>query len=218
MTEAERRPPLGPGEPAPDFTLPLVNREGTVSLRDYRGRNPVLLAIFRGLHCAFCRRHLAQLGSTRDKLREAGIEVLAITASPLERARLYTRFRPLRVPLAADPELVTHRLYGLPRHAPTPEFHLWIQSKYHELARELGRPLPDNAPYTDLVETVGRLEDFEMTEADWKDRRRGEGLIGQFLVDPDGIVRWANIEGATEATGLAGFPSADQLLAAARRI
>jgi peroxiredoxin len=43
-------PPLRPGDPAPAFTLPAVNRDGPVSLDDYRGRSPVLLALFRGLH------------------------------------------------------------------------------------------------------------------------------------------------------------------------
>jgi peroxiredoxin len=39
-----------------------------VSLDDYRGRSPVLLAMFRGLYCPFCRRSIAQLGTTTDKL------------------------------------------------------------------------------------------------------------------------------------------------------
>ena len=42
--------PLCPGDPAPDFALPAVNREGQVSLADYRGRSPVLIGLFRGLH------------------------------------------------------------------------------------------------------------------------------------------------------------------------
>ena len=50
MTTVELRPPVRSGEPAPDFTLPAANREGTVSLADYRGRSPVLLAMFRGLY------------------------------------------------------------------------------------------------------------------------------------------------------------------------
>jgi peroxiredoxin len=50
MTTVERRPPVQPGEPAPDFTLPAANREGSVSLADYRGRSPLLLALYRGLY------------------------------------------------------------------------------------------------------------------------------------------------------------------------
>ncbi len=42
--------PLRPGDPAPHFALPAVNREGQVSLDDYRGRSPVLLGLFLGLH------------------------------------------------------------------------------------------------------------------------------------------------------------------------
>jgi peroxiredoxin len=50
MTQTEPRPPLAPGEPAPDFVLPSGHGEGTVSLAEYRGRSPVLLALFRGLY------------------------------------------------------------------------------------------------------------------------------------------------------------------------
>ena len=42
--------PLGLGDSAPQFTLPAVNRDGKVSLDDYRGRSPVLVGLFRGLH------------------------------------------------------------------------------------------------------------------------------------------------------------------------
>ena len=41
---------LGAGDHAPHFALPAVNREGQVSLDDYRGRGAVLVALFRGLH------------------------------------------------------------------------------------------------------------------------------------------------------------------------
>ena len=46
------KPPrqLEPGDPAPGFTLPAAHGEGTVSLADYRGRSPLLVALFRGLY------------------------------------------------------------------------------------------------------------------------------------------------------------------------
>ena len=66
-----RQSPLQPGDPAPDFVLPAVDRDGTVSLADYRGKTPVLLAPMRGLYCAFCRRHIVQMGFTRQKLRRS---------------------------------------------------------------------------------------------------------------------------------------------------
>jgi peroxiredoxin len=47
MTTVESRAPLQPGEPAPEFTLPTVPDEGSVSLADYRGRSPLLLVLLR---------------------------------------------------------------------------------------------------------------------------------------------------------------------------
>jgi peroxiredoxin len=38
--------PLRPGDTAFSITLPAGNREGQVSLEDYRGRRPVLIARF----------------------------------------------------------------------------------------------------------------------------------------------------------------------------
>jgi peroxiredoxin len=50
MVSGERRSPVQPGEPAPDFTLPAAHGEGFVSLAHYRGRSPLLLALYRGLY------------------------------------------------------------------------------------------------------------------------------------------------------------------------
>ena len=82
MSTVAPRSPVQPGDPAPTFTLPAVEREGTVSLADYRGKSPLPLSINRGLWCSFCRRHLALLRGMRQRLRELGVETLAIVASP----------------------------------------------------------------------------------------------------------------------------------------
>jgi AhpC/TSA family len=37
-----------------------------VSLSDYRGSSSVLLALFRGLWCPFCRRAIVQMGVLHD--------------------------------------------------------------------------------------------------------------------------------------------------------
>ncbi|HLE85180.1 MAG TPA: hypothetical protein VJG13_12645 [Thermoanaerobaculia bacterium] len=50
MNANDRSAPVGPGEPAPDFTLPAAHGEGSVSLDEYRGQSPVLVALFRGLY------------------------------------------------------------------------------------------------------------------------------------------------------------------------
>lgn len=223
MVTTTSRPPVSPGEAAPDFVLPVVNQDGTetVSLAAYRGRAPVLLAMMRGLYCAFCRRHIAQLGTTRRKLKAMGVEALAIAAMQPERLRLYYRFRPVAVPVAADPELATHRAYGVPQPALTPEILQAVSSRHIELAREL------QIAATDLAGIKSALclrDGFEPVEAELKDRRdwserHGGQFTGQFLVDRDGIVRWVNIEGSREGlAGLEKFPTDEEFLRAAQLV
>jgi peroxiredoxin len=67
---------------APDFTLPLVSEEGEVSLLDYRGRTPVFVALLRSIWCPFCRRQVARLSGTREKLATVGVETLGIIEAP----------------------------------------------------------------------------------------------------------------------------------------
>jgi peroxiredoxin len=50
MITAEATTPLGPGDRAPDITVPAITHEGVISLGEYRGRRPLLLALFRGLY------------------------------------------------------------------------------------------------------------------------------------------------------------------------
>lgn len=215
MTTISRRPPVQPGEPAPDFKLPSVHQNGEISLADYRGRS-LFLAIFLGLWCPFCRRNIAHLGATREKLLYRGIETLAVVATELDNARLYFKYRPARVPLVADPALVTHRAYGLPQ----PEID---QSTLELLASTRINPtgeLPAPVPATEIGAILDRADNYHRTEADAKDLEvQWPTLRAQFLVDGNSIVRWANIECANE--GLAGFgkfPSTGEVLAAAQEL
>jgi peroxiredoxin len=217
---AGQHPPLSAGNIAPDFELASVGRKGTVALSDYRGRTPVLLAMMRGLYCAFCRRHIAQLGSTRQKLMSFGVETLAIIAMPAERLRLYYRYRPVGVPLAADPELSTHRAYGLPRLELSPEIKEVVAQRHIELAHQLEIRTRD---VVEIKTLLCGLDGFNPNEAEQQNRRdwsekHGAQMIGQFLVDREGIIRWANIEGANN-DGLAGlekFPTDEEFVEVVR--
>src|SRR2546427_12199085 len=103
MTMVESRPPVAPGEPAPDFTLPAIDRPETVSLADYRGRSPLFLVLLIGLWCPFCRRAIAQMAPIEGRLRTRAVEPLGIVAPTPENARLYFRYRPTARRLASDP-------------------------------------------------------------------------------------------------------------------
>jgi hypothetical protein len=159
------------------------------------------------------------LGGTRQKLLAAGVETLAVMATDPERARFYFRFHPPRLPVGADPELVTHRLYGLPNPAVvpvTPELLEAFRTTYINPMGALPRPMP----VLEASAELNRIDGHELTEIDEEQGRQHLSLAaGQFLVDRAGIVRWLNVEGGREGLAGAGtFPSDDELLAAARAV
>jgi peroxiredoxin len=214
MTTVEMPQPVSPGQPAPHFTLPAVDGNSPISLSDYCGRSPLFLALLIGLWCPFCRRQIAQIGAIEGKLKAEGIQALGIVATLPENARLYFKFRPTRLRLAADPELTTHQAYGLPKPTPTPEFMQAIETTRINPFGDLPQPLP----VMQVVEAVAKADGYTENDIDRADmQRQWPQLKGQFLIDRDGIVRWTYIECATEGpAGFGKFPSVDEIIAAAR--
>ncbi|TIT90534.1 MAG: redoxin domain-containing protein, partial [Mesorhizobium sp.] len=94
--------PLQPGDRAPNLVLDAITQEGKIALDDFRGQKPVLVGLFRGLHCAFCRRHIAAQARLDPELREKGVGSLTVVNTPIERARLYFRYHPMPNLLAAS--------------------------------------------------------------------------------------------------------------------
>jgi hypothetical protein len=80
--------------------------------------------------------------------------------------------------------------------------------------------LREPLPIMEAAAAVAKLDGYAENETDHADtQRQWPQLKAQYLIDRDGMVRWANIECATE--GLAGvgkFPSVDEILAAARAL
>jgi peroxiredoxin len=215
MNTNQLRQPIAPGERAPDFALPAVNGTGTVSLAEYRGSSTVFLGLMIGLWCPFCRRAIAQIAANEPKLKAIGVETVGVVATPPENARLYFKFRPSRLRLAADPALSTHRAYGLPKPEPTPEF-------MHALETVKINPygtLPEPMPIAQAAAETAKLDDYVENETDRADtERQWPQLKGQFLIDRAGVVRWAKIEGAEGFSGIGSFPSLDEILSAARSV
>lgn len=214
-TTEKWRSPLQAGDRAPQFTLPAADRKGTVSLADYRGRIPLLLGLFRGIYCPFCRRAMIRMGQAWERLRAEDVAALAIVATTPQNARFYFRFRPSPLPVAADPEFLTHRLYGVPAPRRT-DIEETLRTTRVDPSGELPAPLP----IREASAALSRLEGFEPTPTDREDAARPYlQFLGQFLVDREGIIRWTNIECAREGlAGLGKFPTDEELLAAVRAL
>jgi peroxiredoxin len=216
--------PLQPGDRAPNVVLDAITRDGKVAIDDFRGQRPVLVGLFRGLHCPFCRRHITALSQLGPALREKGIDNLTVVNTPIERARLYFRYHPMPALLAAsDPERASHRAFGLPNLEFTENETQWPYKVAMSEAAKLQVDFPDELPGPMSAFAAGELLDkkdgYEMTEADQQMAATGHGqLVGQFLLDREGIVRWAFTEAAEGGRYMFGAPSAEELMTVASQV
>ncbi len=155
------------------------------------------------------------LGSAAEKLRGIGVETVGVIATAAEPARRYFSYRRPRYLVAADPDLVTHRAFGVPNSVFTAELFALVNAKVDDLARQAGTSVAEGGGWEaldreDRVDRKAFAEEMERHQAQ---------LTGQFLIDRAGIVRWTNIE--CERDGLEGldrFPTDDELLEAARTL
>ena len=206
--------PVSPGEPAPDFELPAVDGPGPVTLGDYRGKSNLFLALMVGLWCPFCRRQLVQLGAMEDKLKTLGVQSLAVVATDPVHARVYFKFRPTRLRLASDPALSIHRAFRVPKPEATPEM---VQAIGEVRVNPFG-DLPEPLPLQDLAAKLTAEDGYTGTPNDQADiERQWPQLKALYMIDRNGIVRWAEIECAKEGlAGIGKLPSDEVILGAAR--
>jgi peroxiredoxin len=225
MPERHVDGPLQPGDRAPNIVLDAITREGKVALEDFRGRSPILVGLFRGLHCPFCRRHIAAQAQLDAALRDKGVESLTVVNTPIDRARLYFRYHPLPDLLAAsDPERVSHRAFGLPN--------IEFTQNETEWPRKVGMDVIMSMPPVDMpgelpgpmarpaaAEYLNTKDGYEMTDADQRMVAAGSGqLFGQFLLDREGVVRWTFTEVPEGGQRMFGMPSPQELMSAASQV
>ncbi|SCB59893.1 Peroxiredoxin [Rhizobium aethiopicum] len=219
---ADQNRPLQVGDTAPSFELATANFDGTVSLADLRGR-PFLIGFFRGLHCPFCRRQLEQLAGIEPTLSAAGVKIVAVINTLVERARLYFRHRPTPVTLLCDPDCRTHRAYGVPRaefppdgSSEQPDWPYRATMAQFQAARinptgEFSQPVQPMEANTVLNARDG----FELDEADHAIfAKHATQLVGHFLVDQNGTIAWAQMEALDGPDSLCIFPTAAEIIAA----
>jgi hypothetical protein len=193
---------LQPGDVAPNFELDAITRQGKVAVDDYRGRKPVFIGI----------------------LREKGIDLLTVVNTPIERARLYFRYRPVpNLLAAADPERASHRAFGLPNFEFTQEENDWprkvaisqMMSTKINVTGELPEPLDPIA----AIEALNKMDAYEITDADQQMMATGMGqLVGEFLLDREGIIRWSFTEVPDGGKHLFGAPTPQDVMSAASRV
>lgn len=214
---------LMPGDRAPDVVLDAITREGKVAIGEFRGHNPVLVGLFRGLQCPFCRRQIAAMSQMEGPLREKGIESLTVVSTPIERARLYFRYHPMPNMLAAsDPNRISHKAFGLPNLEMTESETSWPYKIGMDKVMEMRIDLPELPEPMDVgsaSEYLNKAEGYEITEDDrWVMQTANSQLIGEFLVDRDGVIRWCFTEIEGGGSRMFTHPTTQELMSAASQL
>ncbi|WFU83888.1 redoxin family protein [Bradyrhizobium sp. CIAT3101] len=224
MSEHHVDGPLQPGDRAPNIVLDAITRDGKVALEDFRGHSPILVGLFRGLHCPFCRRHIAAQAQLDAALRDKGVESLTVVHTPIDRARLYFRYHPLpNLFAASDPERVSHRAFGLPNLEFTESETEWPRKVGMNVVMGMQMNLPDELPEpmnpVAASDILNKKDGYEITEADQRMLATGHGqLFGQFLLDREGVVRWTFTEVPEGGRRMFGMPSPQELMSAASQV
>ncbi len=216
MGDTSFRPPLGPGDAAPAFSLAAVSRDGSVSLGDYTARSGLLLGMFRGLYCPFCRRQLAIFSEAAERIRPLNVEAVAVVTTPAERARAYFRHRPAAMLIASDPEMTVHRAFGLPQPQRTTAETNWplTLNSADVTAVRTDHAWPDVSGPFSLAAAADQLDEkdgYEKSEADLREEKATwRQLAGLILIDRTGVIRWTDFEatgGLEDFGNMAGVPA-----------
>ena len=224
MPESLSKSPLQPGDRAPNIVLDAITRDGQIAIDDFRGQKPLLIGLFRGLHCPFCRRHIAAQAQLDKALREKGVESLAVVNTPIDRARLYFRYHPVPDLLAAsDPDRTSYRAFGLPNLEFTENETEWPHKVSMDVVNKMRIEVPGDLPEPmdpiTASDILNAKDGYEMTEADERMVATGHGqLFGQFLLDREGVICWTFTEVPDGGLRMFGRANSEELMSAASRI
>ena len=101
---------LEAGAAMPEIILPKVG--GGEARIGGAGRWQAVV-VYRGKHCPICRRYLGTLEGLKDRFAEAGVEILAVSADPAEKAEADIAETTLTVPVAYGLSVAQMKQLGL---------------------------------------------------------------------------------------------------------
>jgi peroxiredoxin len=184
---------IGVGQVAPSFRLPS-GQGPEVALEDYRGRKNVILWFTKGMACPFCRQQMSQLARGYGEFAARDAEIVEVTNSTPDRARVYAQKFGLRFPYLCDPDYRVRRTWGLGLRSHGPVY--YAKTLYGGLT----------AP---KVETEYAGEPAKLTEMP---SLLADEDMGFFIVDKAGVVRYALAGAYGTVAGLRQIPNNAEIL------
>ena len=101
---------IGPGDPAPDFTLPGTGGQ-EYTLSSYRGQ-PVVVVFYPGDNTPVCTRQFCSYRDNAEEFAALDATVVGISSQSVDSHESFTAEHGLNVPLLADEDGEVAKAYG----------------------------------------------------------------------------------------------------------
>lgn len=104
---------LDAGNAFPKLTVPEL-RGGMLILGEPQdGRDWQLVVVYRGLHCPICKKYLATLEALAPEFHDIGVDVVAVSGDPKDKASAMAREQELTLPIGYDLSVAQMQELGL---------------------------------------------------------------------------------------------------------
>lgn len=101
-----------PGADFPHIALPTIAGE-SVTLGQPSSDQSQLIVVYRGLHCPICKKYLGQLNGMKADFEAMGVEIVAVSTDPEDKAGKFAAEVHLDITVAYDLSIEQARKLGL---------------------------------------------------------------------------------------------------------
>lgn len=141
---------LKSGEPFPKQEVPQLGG-GTLTLgAPGRGHDWQLVVVYRGLHCPLCKKYLGKLEEVKDRFHGLGVDVVAVSGDPEDKAQAMIDEVGLSVPVGYG--LTTEQMRTLGVYISEPRG-----------PQETDRPFPEPAAF--VINNEGKAHLIDISNA-----------------------------------------------------
>ncbi|ETX16140.1 thioredoxin peroxidase [Roseivivax halodurans JCM 10272] len=104
---------IAPDQPFPELTLPRLGGGELALGTPSEGYDWQFVVVYRGLHCPICKDYLRQIETLKSRYHELGVEIVAVSADPEEKAQAFVDETGISIPVAYDLSIEDMHRLGL---------------------------------------------------------------------------------------------------------
>jgi len=104
---------MTPGESFPKQTVARLGGDTLELGKPQGGRDWQMVVVYRGLHCPICKKYLAELEELQSQFHAEGVDVIAVSGDPQNKAQTMVDDNSLSFPVGYDLSIAQMQTLGL---------------------------------------------------------------------------------------------------------